>query len=251
MSFKNNTIIETRVLEVRELGGPGKRRWREILVEYPEISFGPGQFVMIRKDCGPTCWAYPYMLQRSTDRGFTVCAAENSSLYEAEAGTPLVVWGANGRAVQPGVDTVVLSQSATLFLAAPFLEAEPRCRQIVRTGIFWQAVRPYSRWNRWRRWRGSWNWPGPALWWLRSTSPSCWSLRLPGTGPKICPLTCLPPPRSAAGWEAARAATCTAGPSGWEYPCAAAVLICLMSGWTLRWTAAVFTHLNRQGERYG
>ena len=63
MSFKNNTIIETRVLEVRELGGPGKRRWREILVEYPEISFGPGQFVMIRKDCGPTCWAYPYMLQ--------------------------------------------------------------------------------------------------------------------------------------------------------------------------------------------
>lgn len=131
MSFKNNTIIETRVLEVRELGGPGKRRWREILVEYPEISFGPGQFVMIRKDCGPTCWAYPYMLQRSTDRGFTVCAVENSSLYEAEAGTPLVVWGANGRAVRPGVDTVVLSQSATLFLAAPFLEAEPRCRQIV------------------------------------------------------------------------------------------------------------------------
>ena len=131
MPFKHNNIVETRVLEVRELGGPGKRRWKEILVEYPEISFGPGQFVMIRMDCGPTCWAYPYMLQKRTDQGFAVCAVEHSSLYEAQPGTPLVVWGANGRAVRPGADTVVLSQSDTWFLAAPFLEAEPRCRQIV------------------------------------------------------------------------------------------------------------------------
>lgn len=113
MPFKHNNIVETRVLEVRELGGPGKRRWKEILVEYPEISFGPGQFVMIRMDCGPTCWAYPYMLQKRTDQGFAVCAVEHSSLYEAQPGTPLVVWGANGRAVRPGADTVVLSQSAT------------------------------------------------------------------------------------------------------------------------------------------
>ena len=70
MPFKHNNIVETHVLEVRELGGPGKRRWKEILVEYPEISFGPGQFVMIRMDCGPTCWAYPYMLQKRTDQGF-------------------------------------------------------------------------------------------------------------------------------------------------------------------------------------
>lgn len=131
MPLKNHTIIDTRVLEAREIVGPENRRWKEIQVEYPEISFGPGQFVMIRLDCGPTCWAYPYMLQRRTPRGFTVYAVEHSSLFETVSGTPLVVWGANGRAVRPGAEAVILSQAATFFLAAPFLAAEPQCRQIV------------------------------------------------------------------------------------------------------------------------
>ena len=126
-------VLETNVLAVNTLIGPQKREYREVTVSYPGFSFCPGQFVMIKKNIGPSCWAYPYMIQREREDGFTVYAAKGTSLFDACPGLPVVVWGPSGKAVSADRDAVVVTEPAAAFLATPFLNRNPSCKFIALT----------------------------------------------------------------------------------------------------------------------
>lgn len=131
MISEKSQVLETRILEITEKEGPEGRSYREIWIEYPDLSFLPGQFVMVKKALGPTCWAYPYMLQEKTENAIKVYAVQGSSLFEAQRGIPLLVWGANGRGIFADQDTVIVSQTETAFFATPFLHMEPGMRHIL------------------------------------------------------------------------------------------------------------------------
>lgn len=121
MDENSNIVQETRVLQVTSVAGPQNRIYHRIDIPYQGFSFRPGQFVMIKIDGGPTCWAYPYMIQSGNEKGFTVYAGERTSLFQAEQDTPLVVWGPSGRPVFRGEHTVILVEPPAAFLASPFL----------------------------------------------------------------------------------------------------------------------------------
>ena len=123
-------VKETKVLAVRTLTGPQQREYREIRIGYPGFSFHPGQFVMVKKDLGPSCWAYPYMIQAACEDGFIVYAVKGTSLFDAYAELPLIVWGPSGKAVSTDDSTVVVVEPAAAFLATPFLNQDPNCRFI-------------------------------------------------------------------------------------------------------------------------
>ena len=126
-------VLETNVLAVNTLIGPQKREYREVTVSYPGFSFCPGQFVMIKKNIGPSCWAYPYMIQREREDSFTVYAAKGTSLFDACPGLPVVVWGPSGKTVSVDRDAVVVTEPAAAFLATPFLNRNPSCKFIALT----------------------------------------------------------------------------------------------------------------------
>ncbi len=130
MSSTNTIILDTIVLEVMDLQGPDRRNIHEIHIAHPDFQFRPGQFVMVKKNCGPTSWAYPYMIQQKTGQGFTVWAVGKSSLADAEPGLSLTVWGANGRPVG-SESALVVCEAATWFLAAPVFNNIPGCRALL------------------------------------------------------------------------------------------------------------------------
>lgn len=124
MANLSGLVRETSVHSVRTLMGPENRTYRELLITGEGISGQPGQFVMIRRNQGPNCWAYPYLLQSCGTDGFTVCAVEGTSLFDAEPGTPLVVWGPSGKAVTAEGPAVLVLEGATAFLGLPFLQMD-------------------------------------------------------------------------------------------------------------------------------
>lgn len=145
MSSTNKIILDTTVLEVRDLQGPDHRNIHEVHISYPNFQFRPGQFVMVKKNCGPTCWAYPYMIQQQTGQGFTVWAVGKSSLAAVKPEQGLTVWGANGRPVLADAGNtgagkpltagisgpMVVCEAATWFLAAPIFNNIPGCRMLM------------------------------------------------------------------------------------------------------------------------
>lgn len=126
MANASGPVLETSVRSVRTVNGPENRTYRELFIAGKGISGQPGQFVMIRRDQGPNCWAYPYLLQSCRKDGFTVCAVEGTSLFDAEPGTPLVVWGPSGKPVTAEGPAVLVMEGATAFLGLPFLQADPQ-----------------------------------------------------------------------------------------------------------------------------
>ncbi len=132
--MKQTIIQDTFVSGVKPLNGPGGRIYQEIRVGYKGAAFRPGQFVMIRRNQGPTDWAYPYMIQDADPEGYTVYATAGTSLFNAKPGLPVVIWGANGTGVEADRDTLVVSEEATFFFASPFLKGAPECRHGVLCG---------------------------------------------------------------------------------------------------------------------
>ena len=123
-------VKETKVLAVNTLIGPQQRDYREIRISYPGFSFHTGQFLMVTKDLGPFCWAYPYMIQAVCEDGLTVYAVKGTSLFDAYPQLPLIVWGPSGKAVPTDRSTVVVVEPAAAFLATPFLNQDSSCNFI-------------------------------------------------------------------------------------------------------------------------
>ena len=134
MTTAKSQVIESKILGIRKLPGPSGRVYQEIRIEYPDMTFLPGQFVMVKKALGPTHWAYPYMIQESGENEITVYAVPGASLYDTESGIPLLVWGANGRGIAADQNTVVISQAGTAFFATPFLNQVKGIRHILIGG---------------------------------------------------------------------------------------------------------------------
>lgn len=188
-----------RVLESRSLGAR-KRRWKCSGIPG---SFIRAQTVVIPESCGPTYWAYPYMLQKEAQTEDLRSAQRNSS-WQHEAGRHPAGLSGEPMAARcsQALDTVVLSQSAIVSRRA-VLEAggeadcagDPAGRDFLTSSIL--PVESVER-----RWRGSRDWSGPALVASRSTSRPAGACSCLEPAPKIC-LVCLPPPKIAAGWEAA------------------------------------------------
>lgn len=118
-------IINTATLNREALKSADGRRLEIHEIAYEGFDFIPGQFVMVQVVSRSFEWAYPYMVLCKSDSGFKVTATPRSSLYGLNPGTPLTVWGANGRGLSIDSPVTLVAEASTLFLTAPFFHTGP------------------------------------------------------------------------------------------------------------------------------
>lgn len=116
-------VIDTTILNVQEITARSGRGLRIIDIACPGFHSQPGQFVMIQKKDGGFQWSYPYMVYENTDQGLKVIAAPDASLGNAAAGTPIVLWGANGKACHLNRRDIFIAEPATLQLILPLVHS--------------------------------------------------------------------------------------------------------------------------------
>lgn len=129
-----NTVVNSSVLQKRTFTTPEGRSFAEMELAYPDFSFAPGQFVMVRICTLGVHWAYPYMVQKATPQGFVVAVHQGADLYSLDENEDVLVWGVSGRGVPLEGDITLVAEPATSFLTAPLAQAKPGCKLLLIGG---------------------------------------------------------------------------------------------------------------------
>lgn len=128
---------DTAVLScVRRTGADG-RVWTEAEIAWEKMEFVPGQYVMAAEKKNAVSWPSPLMIQKKTERGFTVIIHENSPLKNVRETEGITVWGPSGTGpdLTSVCDFVLVSDRAGLILNLPFLYGKPEaCKGIYMVG---------------------------------------------------------------------------------------------------------------------
>lgn len=132
--MQKESVVKSLVLQKRNFCTKENRNFVEMELLCPNFSFKPGQFVMVRINAPGVHWAYPYMVQKTTEKGFVVAAHQRAALAAAQTGTALCFWGPSGRAVSLDENTSFVAQAATTFLIAPLVQAMPGCKLFIVGG---------------------------------------------------------------------------------------------------------------------
>lgn len=114
-------VVESHILNRRELTGPGARLYAEVEIACTQ-AFAPGQYLMVRTENREVRWPYPYFIHGRTDRGLLVLAASHQDLFLSTSGTAVEYWGPRGTApLAVGERVTLVAEDATAFLLIPFL----------------------------------------------------------------------------------------------------------------------------------
>lgn len=108
-----------QVSKREDAGKCGGKKLAYLEIRGEEISFLPGNFLMMRREARPDEWAFPYMIAGKTPEGFGVYAREDSPLYPAAAGDEVLFWGPSGKGIskEEGRGCALLVQEPAAYLA--------------------------------------------------------------------------------------------------------------------------------------
>ena len=124
-----NFVTESRILSRTEISLAG-RNYAEFEIA-GDITFEPGQYLMLRTNTCKHAWPCPYPLIRKTEHGASVLADTRQDLYQCWEGDTIQYWGPRGTSpAEKDSLPVLAAEPAAYFLLYPFLTAG-LCRKLL------------------------------------------------------------------------------------------------------------------------
>ena len=124
-----NFVTESRILSRTEISLAG-RNYAEFEIA-GDITFEPGQYLMLRTNTCKHAWPCPYPLIRKTEQGASVLADTRQDLYQCWEGDTIQYWGPRGTSpAEKDSLPVLAAEPAAYFLLYPFLTAG-LCRKLL------------------------------------------------------------------------------------------------------------------------
>lgn len=116
-------VIDSTILSRQTVTAKDGRTLNILELSYPGFTYEPGQFVMIQKQNNGFHWSYPYMVYEATPQSLKIAASKTSSLFDSCPNDAVAIWGANGKACNPGEHSLFVAEPATFHLLAPLIRA--------------------------------------------------------------------------------------------------------------------------------
>ncbi|MDR2931849.1 MAG: hypothetical protein LBV27_01950 [Oscillospiraceae bacterium] len=119
------TIKDTMVRTAEPFIGADGRIWKRVSVQWENLCYAPGQYVMLAGvKCGAD-WPTPLTIQRATGDRFTVIIHPDCPLYGLKAGDAVAVWGPNGTgvAMASGETAAIITDARGCLPVRPYVEA--------------------------------------------------------------------------------------------------------------------------------
>lgn len=121
-------VIESKITDAEIFTAEDGRCLKRLHIKVQDFQGEAGQFVMIRRESGGFHWAFPYMIQDFTAQSLEVLASRDASLFPAQAGESVALWGANGQGYKFSAEDHFLAEPATVHLILPLLKKLPEVK---------------------------------------------------------------------------------------------------------------------------